>query len=90
MNRDEIRKEVIKKFHEEQQVPIRIELEGKRSYNCTTAKIVKFNPSTVLTEHNGYKESFTYWDFSRMTAPREIKQSAMYIPKNIINRKKPA
>jgi hypothetical protein len=59
MNRDELREEVIKKFHEGQQVPIRIVVEGKKKYNCTTAKIEKFNPSTVLTEHNGYKESFT-------------------------------
>jgi hypothetical protein len=83
MNRNEIREEVIKKFHEWQQIPIRIEGEGKRKFNCTTAKIVKFNPSTVLTEHDGYKESFTYWDFMRMTTQRVIKQSETIIPEKI-------
>ncbi len=83
MNKAELKETVMKKYHEGQKIPIRIEIEGKRDHNCTTAKIIKFNPSTVLTEHNGYKESFTYWDFINMTTPKEIKQSKLFIPEKL-------
>ena len=84
MNKDELKAAVIKKFFEGKTVPIRIAAEGKKGYNSTTAEIIKFNPDTVLTKHNGYLESFTYWEFLQMTSPRDIKQSQIYLPDKVV------
>jgi 3-methyladenine DNA glycosylase Tag len=34
-------------------------------------KILGFYPNFVLTERNGFKECFTYWDFEQLTAVKK-------------------
>lgn len=78
VNRNEIKERVIRKFQIGKPIKMRI---GKNS--SITAKVISLNTNTVLTEHDGYKESFTYWDFLRMTTPSEIKQAEIYIPEKL-------
>ena len=67
MTAAEIRNEVTKKYHEGQELSLRVK--GERGSYSIKAKIIKFNPNSILTEHNGYKESFAYWEFLQMTGP---------------------
>ena len=52
----------------------------------TKVKIVAFHPNHVLTEHNGYKECFTYWDILNMITVPERK--AAKIPDSLEKKKK--
>ncbi len=76
----DIRNEVIKKYHEGQELSLRVK--GERGSYSIKAKIIKFNPNSILTEHNGYKESFAYWEFLQMTAPPE-KPKKIIIPDQV-------
>lgn len=83
MDSFEIRQKVIKKYKVGQQLSICLKDNGREERLKTEITILRFNPSTVLTEHNGYKESFTYWDFLKMTVPKEIKESDLFYPSRI-------
>lgn len=62
----EMRNEVVKKYREGQTVTIWIGTDDRGGSEPAAVKIIKFNPSSVLVERKGFKESFTYWDWLRM------------------------
>lgn len=69
----ELREQVTKKYKEGQSITIKRLSEDKRKVLSLDARIEKFNMNTVLTRHDGYLESFTYWEFLQVAEPKEIK-----------------
>jgi hypothetical protein len=51
------------KYHEGQTVTIWINTDERGHSEPAEVKIIKFNPSSVLVERRGFKESYTYWDW---------------------------
>lgn len=68
MTAAELREKVTKKYKEGQSVKIKRLSEDKRKVLSIDARIEKFYMNTVLTRHDGYLESFTYWEFLQLAA----------------------
>lgn len=67
MNTAELREEVQKKFHEGQEVILWI-MDGERGDpEPVKVKIITFNPNSVLVQRKSWKESFTYFEFLRLS-----------------------
>ena len=77
MTGDDLRAEVQKKFSKGQSVLLcKWDKDGVET-EMTRVKIIEFYPNHVLTEHNGYKECYTYRDILKMTTKPERKPLAI-------------
>lgn len=79
MNAFELKTKVIEQFHEGQQITIRIK-DGEKGEKATKAKIIRFYQGHVMTNHDGYNECFSYWEFLQITAPKAVKPKKIHIP----------
>lgn len=78
MTLEDIKNKVVEQFSEGQEIYMKLN-EDDRALNIKIkVKILKYYPNHVLTEHNGYKECFTYRDIYRKT--RDFKSKDMVIP----------
>jgi hypothetical protein len=68
MTVEDIKKEVKKKFRLGQPVNLKIKDNDKPETNTIKVVILSFDTNSVLIERNGFKESYRYWDFLRMTS----------------------
>ena len=68
MTVEDIKKEVKKKFRLGQPVNLRIKDNDNQETNTIKVVILSFDNNSVLVKRNGYKESYRYWDFLRMTS----------------------
>lgn len=63
----DIRKYIKSKYRLGQQVTLKINDCERYGGDKITVTIVGFYPESILTERKGFKESFRYWDFLKMT-----------------------
>jgi hypothetical protein len=67
LNIAELREEVQKKFHEGQELILWI-IDGERGDpEPVKVKIITFNPDLVLVQRKTWKESFTYFEFLKLS-----------------------
>jgi len=62
----ELRESVISEYHEGQEIDLKIKGETKGSDTIICGTIEKFYSNHVSVKHNGYIESFSYWEFSKI------------------------
>ena len=63
MTLEEIRRKVKSKYRLGQTVKLRINDNDHRGGKIISVIILKFDVNTILTERNGFKESYRYFDF---------------------------
>ncbi len=80
----EIREVIQKKYHEGQEVIIWI-MDGERGNpEPVKIKIITFNPNSILVQRKSWKESFTYFDFMRLSMKPDKRPK---IPETLGNRR---
>jgi hypothetical protein len=79
----EIKNQVTCKYQEGQQITLWIMKGEKGTPTPIKVKILTFNPNSVLTEHNGYKESFSYWEVKTLSAKPLAKDKEVFIPEKL-------
>ncbi|MDF2844761.1 MAG: hypothetical protein K0R00_3187 [Herbinix sp.] len=67
MTIEQIKHIVRSKFKIGQKVTLTLNVTEKNEGDKIKVKILRFYPNFVLTEKNGTKESFRYWDFLKAT-----------------------
>jgi hypothetical protein len=79
----EIRNEVLSNYTQGQEVIIKILNEKGLVIDTYKATIEKFYPAHVSLKHNGYTESFTYWEFMRYASKFNQKKKIGVIPEKV-------
>lgn len=65
MTLTEIRNQVLSTFSIGQEVTMKITSERNVVTDTFKATVVQFYPGHVSTRHNGYIESFSFWEFAK-------------------------
>ena len=74
----EFRDEVIKNYREGEKINLKIKGETRAADKVISGVIDRFYPNHVSVKHNGYIESFLYWEFYNIAS--EAKTSKPVIP----------
>lgn len=75
MTREDLKLKVINRFEKGDKAILKTRDREGKIVERIKVTIIEFYPSHILVERKGYKESYTYWDFIKMTSePGEEKR----------------
>lgn len=75
MTAQNLKNEVQSKYNVGQEIILKKRDRFGKVYEKLKVKIKGFYPRLILTEHHGYNECFTYWDFLKMTTDPDKQDS---------------
>lgn len=83
------KKQIKDRFIEGQEIFVYLKPEEKKEAVPVKVRIIAFYTNHVLTERRGFKESYTYYEFERVTRqPAKKGESGLFIIPEAVTRRK--